>query len=418
MAPEQALGQPVGPPVDVFALGVVLAYAATGRTPFGDGASDAVLFRVVHQPPDLSGIEGDLRRLIEECIDKHPENRPTPAQIAARCRARGITMPPAGWLPLPVSDQIGQLTEAGNFGRPDAVPASRRPLLAVTAIAALLVALASVALQVTPSFAWPWQRQAPHAAPLPSGATPSSTLSSPSTMPSETPAPSSTAPAPTARPTPRTTSTRPTPASISVNRRTPGCGESDTRVVWRTVRAGMSCSSAATTLTKQVGWDDGFLRSYAELRMSLRDQPLPDSFNVSFTVGGLSGPELDANHGGCGGLAVHTTADGRAYNYFNVCGDGWIEIVRVVDNTTLDPWDSQQRQITPGPDQGFSPSYRVTVTVNASAVTVTVSNRVGESQTVSSSAVGKTTSYLSLLTTWRNAGATASFSDFNYSAAG
>jgi hypothetical protein len=167
-----------------------------------------------------------------------------------------------------------------------------------------------------------------------------------------------------------------------------------------------------------VGWDNGYLQSYAELRMSLRDQQFPDSFRVSFTVGGLSGPELDANHGGCGGLAVHTTSDGRAYDYFNVCGDGWIELVRVHDNTVLDPWDSQTRQITPGPRQGSSPSYTAAVTVTASAVTVTVSNRVGESQTVSSSGIGETTSYISLLTTWRNAGATASFSDFNYSAAG
>jgi hypothetical protein len=115
---------------------------------------------------------------------------------------------------------------------------------------------------------------------------------------------------------------------------------------------------------------------------------------------------------------VHTTPDGRAYDYFNVCADGWIELVRVADNTVLDPWDSQKRQITPGPRQGSSPSYTITVTVTASTVTVTIGNRAGESQTVSSSGIGETTSYLSLLTTWRNAGATASFSNFTYSPTG
>jgi Protein kinase domain len=150
MAPEQALGQPVGPPADVFALGVVLAFAATGRTPFGEGATDAVLFRVVHQPPDLSGIDGDLRRLVEECLDKRPENRPTPAQIAARCRALWSPLPRSGWLPAPVSTQIGQLAIPHRRGGPADVPVARRRLLALTATIALVVALASVGLQFRP----------------------------------------------------------------------------------------------------------------------------------------------------------------------------------------------------------------------------------------------------------------------------
>jgi hypothetical protein len=52
--------------------------------------------------------------------------------------------------------------------------------------------------------------------------------------------------------------------------------------------------------------------------------------------------------------------------------------------------------------------------VTASAVTVTVSNRAGESVSVTSPAVGAATSYIALLTTWRDAGATASFWDFAY----
>jgi len=149
--------------------------------------------------------------------------------------------------------------------------------------------------------------------------------------------------------------------------------------------------------------------------MSLRDQQLPGVFTISFTIGALSAPQHDVNRGGCGGLAVHTTPDGRTFDYFNVCGDGWIEAVRVLDGTGV---DNQTRQITPGPMQGSSPSYTVIVNVTASTVQVTVNNRAGENQTVSTSTVGATTSYISLLTTWRNAGATASFSDFSYSSAG
>lgn len=220
----------------------------------------------------------------------------------------------------------------------------------------------------------------------------------------------------TVRPTEIRTQPAPTPQRLnSVNRASPGCDESDSRVVWKTIRGDVSCSSTAMTLTKRVGWDDGYLQSYAELRMSLREQQLPDSFTVSFTISGLSAPELEVNRGGCGGLAVHTTPDGRTYDYFNICADGWVEFVRVVGNTGV---DNETRQLTPAPHQGSSPSYSVIVSVSASRVEVTVSNQVGESTSISSPVVGGTTSYLALMTTWRNVGATASFSDFTYSAAG
>ncbi|MFV2172571.1 serine/threonine-protein kinase [Actinomadura sp. LOL_016] len=55
-SPEQALAHDVGPPADVFALGAVLAFAATGRLPFGSGPAEAVLHRVVHGDPDLTGL--------------------------------------------------------------------------------------------------------------------------------------------------------------------------------------------------------------------------------------------------------------------------------------------------------------------------------------------------------------------------
>ncbi|MFB7343516.1 serine/threonine-protein kinase [Streptomyces hydrogenans] len=56
MGPEQATGGPVGPPSDVFALGAVLVYAATGKGPFGEGSVPALLYRVVHDHPTLDGV--------------------------------------------------------------------------------------------------------------------------------------------------------------------------------------------------------------------------------------------------------------------------------------------------------------------------------------------------------------------------
>ena len=56
MSPEQAIGQAVGPPSDVFSLASVLVFAATGRGPYGDGTQAELLYRVAHQMPSLDGV--------------------------------------------------------------------------------------------------------------------------------------------------------------------------------------------------------------------------------------------------------------------------------------------------------------------------------------------------------------------------
>ncbi|MFG3254295.1 serine/threonine-protein kinase [Streptomyces sp. NPDC048172] len=79
MAPEQILGEEPGPAADVFALGGVLVYAATGRLPFGHGASNqhAVLYKIVESDPDLSTVEdAALRTLIGRCLTKESDERP------------------------------------------------------------------------------------------------------------------------------------------------------------------------------------------------------------------------------------------------------------------------------------------------------------------------------------------------------
>ncbi len=77
MPPEQVLGQPSGPPGDVFSLGCVLAYAATGRGPFDATSIPAIVHRVLHDEPDLSALPHDLRNLIAACLAKDPAQRPT-----------------------------------------------------------------------------------------------------------------------------------------------------------------------------------------------------------------------------------------------------------------------------------------------------------------------------------------------------
>ncbi|MYX17345.1 ABC transporter substrate-binding protein [Streptomyces sp. SID8374] len=87
LPPEQATGNGAGagPAGDVFSLGALLAYAATGRPPFGSGAVDALLYRTVHDAPDLDGVDDPgLRTLLTDCLAKDPAARPTAADLDAR----------------------------------------------------------------------------------------------------------------------------------------------------------------------------------------------------------------------------------------------------------------------------------------------------------------------------------------------
>ncbi|TJZ53101.1 hypothetical protein FCH28_18385 [Streptomyces piniterrae] len=82
-APEQVLGRRVAAPADVFSLGAVLVYAASGRRAFDGTHIAALQYKVVHDEPDLDGVPEALRPLIAPCLAKDPAARPTPAQIVA-----------------------------------------------------------------------------------------------------------------------------------------------------------------------------------------------------------------------------------------------------------------------------------------------------------------------------------------------
>ncbi|MBF6170619.1 serine/threonine-protein kinase [Nocardia blacklockiae] len=108
MCPEQITGTtPVGPAGDMFALGGLLVYAATGTGPFGTGDSVSMLWRVVQGEPRLDGVPATLRPLIAACLEKEPESRPTPADLAARLAPLG-TPDTRGWLPAPILEDISR----------------------------------------------------------------------------------------------------------------------------------------------------------------------------------------------------------------------------------------------------------------------------------------------------------------------
>ena len=83
MSPEQAQGQPAGPASDVFSLGGVLYFAATGTPPFGAGHPAVMLYRIVHTEPDLTPLPARLRELIAACMAKDLAQRATPAELSA-----------------------------------------------------------------------------------------------------------------------------------------------------------------------------------------------------------------------------------------------------------------------------------------------------------------------------------------------
>ncbi|MFD3918381.1 protein kinase [Streptomyces sp. NPDC058595] len=85
IAPEQITDSgPVTTAADVFALGAVLAFAATGRNPFGDGTVAILLYRAVHEEPDLDGVPARIRGLVAGCLDKDPAGRPPVGAVLER----------------------------------------------------------------------------------------------------------------------------------------------------------------------------------------------------------------------------------------------------------------------------------------------------------------------------------------------
>jgi predicted Ser/Thr protein kinase len=134
LSPEQVIGTKIGPQSDVFALGAVLVYAATGRGPFGDGSTASLVYRVVHQEPDLSQVPPALLPLIVPCLVRDPDHRPTPARLLAT-----IDVPHLDdtWLPAPVRTLVEQRhTELSALPASNGKPATRMMAEAAPVVAA------------------------------------------------------------------------------------------------------------------------------------------------------------------------------------------------------------------------------------------------------------------------------------------
>ncbi|AKH86224.1 serine/threonine protein kinase [Streptomyces sp. CNQ-509] len=121
MAPEQAAAGTVSKATDIFALGQIAAYAAIGSPAYGEGPSHAVLYRIVHEDPDLSRVPAELLPLVTRCLTRDPDGRPSLTEIIEQCHE--ISPEPLrqgeDWLPQAV---VGSITERLRLPEPAKTP--------------------------------------------------------------------------------------------------------------------------------------------------------------------------------------------------------------------------------------------------------------------------------------------------------
>ncbi|MFJ7780705.1 serine/threonine-protein kinase [Streptomyces yangpuensis] len=151
-APEVLRGAEAGAAADVFALGATMAYAATGRAPYGTGDAATVSYRAVHEPVDVAGVAPGLAALIGACVAKDPAERPDPAEIVRRCGVRDAL----------VDDPV--YAGLGALGEPVPVPAPARVPAPVSAAAPVPAAVAVHALP-TEGPGYPYAPTRPEASP-------------------------------------------------------------------------------------------------------------------------------------------------------------------------------------------------------------------------------------------------------------
>ncbi|WP_406428381.1 WD40 repeat domain-containing serine/threonine protein kinase [Streptomyces sp. NBC_00147] len=158
MSPEQVTGGTVAEASDVFSLGAVLTYAATGHGPFGEGTAHVLLYRVVHDEPDLSEVPAGLRTALTACLSKRPQHRPTTDELLglltdAQSAQLGDLAHPHPTAPVtepatPVSAAISG--SASNFGRVRGRRPGRRAVLAA-GVSALAAAAVPVVMELASS---------------------------------------------------------------------------------------------------------------------------------------------------------------------------------------------------------------------------------------------------------------------------
>ncbi|WP_249346566.1 serine/threonine-protein kinase [Microbispora sp. H11081] len=160
MAPEQLAAGELGFALDVFAWASTIAFAATGRAPFGADSIPAIINRILNHEPDLEGIEAPLRELLGVCLAKDPGRRPTAREILDRLvRPRHDSNATPAVPDAPAGPPAPAVPVAPSGPAP--VPGGGRRRRVRAAIAAVVVAVAatvSAAVALLPSVHLPAAR--------------------------------------------------------------------------------------------------------------------------------------------------------------------------------------------------------------------------------------------------------------------
>ncbi|MFI7287957.1 protein kinase [Streptomyces anulatus] len=109
---------------DVFALGAVLVFAATGGSPFGSATPAVLLYRAVHEDPDLTGVPDEVREVVAACLEKDPGLRPTVGQVL---RATTDPHPALWWRTEPLRTLVLGGAAEQPVGEPAAPPGPQGP---------------------------------------------------------------------------------------------------------------------------------------------------------------------------------------------------------------------------------------------------------------------------------------------------
>jgi len=140
MAPEQIMGR-AGTAADIFSWAVTIAYAASGRPPFGTGTSEVILYRILHETPDIAAVPAALHAQVAAGIDKDPHARPTAPELLSQL-TRTAALPSAGsdnptqtilaqtWHPagsLPATPPPSRAASSWGAPPPDTRPPDTRP---------------------------------------------------------------------------------------------------------------------------------------------------------------------------------------------------------------------------------------------------------------------------------------------------
>ncbi|MFW5418779.1 substrate-binding domain-containing protein [Nocardiopsis sp. CNT-189] len=126
LSPERYRGVS-GPEADVFAWGAMVAFAATGRSPFGGGGAETLMYRILNEEPDLAGLPEELREPVASALDKDPGRRPAAAELLHRVAGPGPEAAAGADDTTVVDGLIRAHWDGGGEGREAGSPAPTAP---------------------------------------------------------------------------------------------------------------------------------------------------------------------------------------------------------------------------------------------------------------------------------------------------